>query len=97
MLLLLDLSVAFDTLDHKILSERLRVSRGVGLCGTALALFRSYLTGRTPSVRIHNTTSKARLLSYGVPQGSVLGPLLFTLSARHEDSCHRELSSLSRP
>ena len=70
-------SVAFDTIDHEILLERLSVSGGV--CGTALAWFRSYLTGRTQSVRIHNTTSKPRLLSYGVLQGSVLEPLLFTL------------------
>ena len=77
MLLLLDLSVAFDTIDHEILLQRLRVSGGV--CGTALAWFRSYLSGRTHSVKIHNATSKPRLLSYGVPQGSVLGPLMFTL------------------
>ena len=77
MLLLLDLSAAFDTIDHEILLQRLRVSGGV--CGTALAWFRSYLSGRTQSVKILNTTSKPRLLRYGVPQGSVLGPLLFTL------------------
>ena len=59
MLLLLDLSVAFETIDHEILLERLRVRGGV--CSTALAWFRSYLTGRTQSVRIHNTTSKPRL------------------------------------
>ena len=67
----------FDTIDHEILLERLRVSGGV--CGTALVWFRSYLAGRSQSVRIHNTTSKPRLLSYSVPQGSALGPLLFTL------------------
>ena len=42
-------------------------------------LFRSYLTGRTSSVNIHGVQSKERLVSYGVPQGSVLGPILFTL------------------
>ena len=77
MLLLLDLSAAFDTIDHEILLQRLRVSGGV--CGTALAWFRSYLSGRTQSVKILKTTSKPRLLRYGVPQGSVLGTLLFTL------------------
>ena len=77
MRLQLDLSAAFDTIDQNILLQRLRVSGGV--CGTFLAWFRSYLTGRTQSVKIHNTTPKPRLLSYGVPQGSVLGPPIFTL------------------
>ena len=79
MLLLLDISAAFDTIYHKILLQSLRVSGGV--CGTALAWFRSYLTGRTQSVKILNNTSKPRLLRYGVPQGSVLAPLLFTLNS----------------
>ena len=77
MLLLLDLSAAFDTIDNEILLERLSVSGGV--FDTALAWYRSYLTGRTQSVRIHSTTSKPRLLSYVVPQGSVLRPLIFIL------------------
>ena len=50
-----------------------------GVFGTALAWFRSYLTDRTESVMIHSATSKPRLLSYGVPQGPVPEPLLFTL------------------
>ena len=69
MMLLLDHSVAFYTIDHEILLHRLGVRGGV--CGTALAW--------TQSVKIHNTTSKPRLLSYGVLQGSLLGPLLFKL------------------
>ena len=55
----------------------------IGFSGSALAWFRSYLSGRTQSVRIHNTTSQPQPLHYGVPQGSVLGPVLFTVySAR---------------
>ena len=55
MLLLLDLSAAFDSIDHEILLQRLRVSGCV--CGTASAWFRFYLTGRTQSVKIHNIIS----------------------------------------
>ena len=76
-LVLLDLSAAFDTIDHEILLLRLEID--IGVCGFALAWFRSYLSGRTQSVRIHNTTSQPQPLHYGVPQGSVLGPVLFTV------------------
>ena len=77
MLLILGFSDVFVTIDHGILPQRLRVSGGV--FGTALAWLRSYMTDRTQSVMIHNTTPKPRLLSYGVPQGSILGPLQFAL------------------
>ena len=59
MLLVLDISAGFDTIDQAILLERLRVSESV--CGTALAWFSSYLTGRTQSVKIYNTTSNLLL------------------------------------
>ena len=76
-LVLLDLSAAFDTLDHSVLLDRLNVS--FGLSGTVLEWFRSYLVGRTQSVIINDVTSEPRTLLYGVPQGSVLGPICYTL------------------
>ncbi len=72
---LLDLSAAFDTLDHAILLERLREE--VGLRDVALQWIKSYLTDRKVVVHINNTPSSEATLTTGVPQGSVLGPLLF--------------------
>ena len=76
-LVLLDLSAAFDTIDHTILIERLRTTFGYD--GTVLNWFKSYLSDRTQSVFINNVSSTPQKLSFGVPQGSVLGPLLYTL------------------
>ena len=76
-LVLLDLPSAVDTIDHDVLLDRLRSRYGIKR--TALNWFRSYLTNRTQSVRIGDSSSSNRTLKYGVPQGSVLGPLLFSL------------------
>ena len=76
-LVLLDLSSAFHTIDHAVLVDKLRSRYGIK--GTALNWFRSYLTNRTQSVRIGDSSSSNRTLKYGVPQGSFLGPLLFSL------------------
>ncbi len=76
-LVLLDLSAAFDIVDHNILIERLE--NWVGLSGSALDWFLSYLNGRDFSVSLGNFSSKRFLTSCGLPQGSILGPLLFNL------------------
>ena len=76
-LVLLDLSAAFDTIDHSTLLSCLRDWFGVG--GSALKWFSSYLMERFQSVKIGSTLSDLQKLLFSVPQGSVLGPLLFSL------------------
>ena len=80
-LILLDLSVAFDTVSHEILLNHLH--HRFGIAGTALAWVRDYLSNRTQRVSIKVNGKKVEshkvLLKQGVPQGSILGPLLFTL------------------
>ena len=77
-LTLLDLSAAFDTIDHTILLGRLNVYYGIS--ELALGWFKSYLSGRTQLVKVGSTFSHPAALQYGIPQGFVLGPMLFSLS-----------------
>ena len=72
----LDLSKAFDTLNHSILIHKLKL---YGINGTAIQLFKSYLSNRKQHVEYENNTSDTLLITTGVPQGSVLGPLLFII------------------
>ena len=77
LLTLLDQSAAFDTVYHKILLNRLSYTFGISV--TVFKWFISYLTNRTQSVSVGDLNSLPLPLKYGVPQGSVLGPILFTL------------------
>ena len=72
----LDLSAAFDTISHSTLQSILNTD--FGITGTALNLIQSYLSDRNQFIKIGNFASSSVPCHTGVPQGSVLGPLLFT-------------------
>ena len=74
-LVLLDLTAAFDTVDHNILLNRLE--NWVGLSGMVLQWFRSYLTGSEFSVALGDLSLNKNRINCGVPQGYILGPILF--------------------
>ena len=76
-LVLLDLSAAFDTVDHSLLLRRLETSFGIS--GAPLDWFTSYLTARRQCVSISGALSESLSLDWGVPQGSCLGPLLYIM------------------
>ena len=76
-LLMLDLSAAFDTIDHGILLSRLNSLYGIS--GDALDWFKSYLSNRVQRVIIGDTVSECKNLNFGVPQGSVLGSKIYCM------------------
>ena len=74
-LVLLDLSAAFDTVDHRLLLDKLHE---IGIRDNAHRWIQSNLSQRTQAVKVDNVTSRSVDLCFGVPQGSMLGPLFFT-------------------
>ena len=77
LLVLLDLTGAFDTIEHSILLNILQ--QDFGVVGTALNWFDSFLSGRKQRILVGDKTSDDFNLNCGVPQGSCMGPILFTL------------------
>ena len=67
---------AFDTVNHDIILQELE---HYGIRGTSLSWFKSYLSERKQFVHLNGIDSEAKIITCGVPQGSVLGPLLFLL------------------
>ena len=78
--MLLDLSAAFDTVDHNKLLNILY--KEIGIDGTALKWFQSFLIGCCQKVKVGGAESCEIIIKFGVPQGSVLGPVLFNLYIR---------------
>jgi len=76
-----DLSKALDNLDHRILLLKLEF---YGIRGMSLEWFKSYFSGRKHYVVLHSVSSRQHDITYGVPQGSILGPLLFILYNLHQ-------------
>ena len=76
LVVLLDVSKAFGSINRGLLLSKLRK---IGVSNSAHKWFKNYLSDRSQVVKIEDTTSKALPLEFGVPQGSILGPLLFTV------------------
>ena len=80
----LDLKKAFDTVDHDIILSKMNL---YGIQGTALDCFKSYLTNRTQQCLVNGSLSEICSLKCGVPQGTILGPLLFLIYVNDLPNC----------
>ena len=93
--MMIDLSAAFDMVDHEILLEKLRL---FGLTAGALAWFNSYLSARSQLVCVDGCFSPPLGVDSGVPQGSILGPLLYILfTSEIPDLVHEHQVSFNDP
>ena len=83
----IDLTKAFDTVDHNILLQKLY---NYGIRGNIHSLFKSYLSNRQQFVKVNDAQSNLKSINCGVPQGSVLGPLLFIIYINDIANCCKE-------
>ena len=79
-MIFIDLRKAFDTINHDILSNKLSI---IGFSDHIVKQFQSYLSNRKFTVNLENSFSEVSSISCGVPQGSILGPLLFLILSIH--------------